>query len=114
MQSVHELRAAQVAVINSNTSLWRASASPRFASQPPGASKRSNGVLGDWAADIRAAVAWGEIEPFVSGDANAAIPDEFDSETNWPACAKSAPSATESCPPFPRPWRGGVQEKHSS
>lgn len=91
---VHALRAAQIAAINSNASVhWRAAAQPRFASLAPGASANSNGVRGDWAADIREAIAKGEIEPF-DGDANAEIPDEFDSETNWPACAKSAPVAS--------------------
>jgi len=85
---VHALRAAQIAAINPNASVhWRAAAQPRFASLAPGASANSNGVRGDWAADIREAIAKGEIELF-DGDVNAEIPDEFDSETNWPACAK--------------------------
>jgi hypothetical protein len=86
---VHALRAAQIAAINANASVhWRAAAQPRFANLAPGASSNSNGVRGDWAADIREAIASGEIELFVA-DTNAEIPEEFDSETNWPECAKS-------------------------
>merc|ERR1719408_169815 len=67
--------------------LWRAEAHIRFAHLPPGASKDLCGVKGNQTAFVEAAVARGEIERVLT-DPNAAIPDEFDSETNWPSCAK--------------------------
>lgn len=97
VDGVHLLRAAQIASINANATVrWRAAAHPRFASLAPGASRPSNGVLGDWAAGVRAAISNGDIDRFVD-DANAeTIPDAFDSALNWPACAKSACSSSPS------------------
>ena len=66
---------------------WSVSAVDRFASQPPGASASLCGVKGDWGASIRQAMKQGKIEAFVP-DENAEIPKEFDSEKNWPTCAK--------------------------
>ena len=87
--AVHPARAAQIAAINANSSLtWRAAANARFAFQPPGASRSSNGVLGDWAADIRAAVARGDVAHYVPADATLALPESFDSEEHWKECAK--------------------------
>jgi cathepsin B len=67
--------------------LWKAVAHPRFAAQAPGASKDMNGVKGDRKAAIEKAIARGEVERVLE-DANMAIPDNFDSEKNWPQCAK--------------------------
>merc|ERR1712187_517795 len=64
-----------------------AAAHPRFASEPPGASKSMNGVVGDQKAIMDDLINRGEVQEFVS-DANALIPDSFDSEQNWPECAK--------------------------
>jgi len=87
--AIHPARAAQIAAINANSSLtWRAAANARFAFQPPGASRSSNGVLGDWAADIRAAVARGDVAHYVPADATLALPESFDSEEHWKECAK--------------------------
>jgi len=71
--------------------LWTANAHARFATKPPGASAPMNGVKGDWKASILKGVEKGEIKPFAPpahllGDE--AIPESFDSETNWPKCAK--------------------------
>lgn len=46
-----------------------------------------NGVKGDQKAAVQAAIERGEMVPFVDSS-NALIPDSFDSETNWPHCAK--------------------------
>merc|ERR1712072_732616 len=67
--------------------LWQAAAHPRFAALPPGASSSVNGVKGDPKAAVKAAVARGEIVPFEDGS-NVLAPDTFDSEKNWPQCAK--------------------------
>merc|ERR1719420_1238412 len=67
--------------------LWRAKAHIRFAHLPPGASAVLCGVKGNQTAIVEAAVARGEIERVLT-DPGVAIPDEFDSETNWPNCAK--------------------------
>jgi hypothetical protein len=113
---VHALRAAQIAAINANASIhWRAAAQPRFAALAPGASAYSNGVHGDSAADIREAIAKGEIEPFI-GVTNAEIPDEFDSETHWPACSKSArrrPASHMPSPPSLKPPAGQPSQSAS-
>merc|ERR1712232_30294 len=47
------------------------------------------GVLGDWQKDIQEAVAKGEVAEFESGLLTSSeIPESFDSEENWPQCAK--------------------------
>merc|ERR1719160_768518 len=79
-QDVHPDRAAQIQEIEKTPGvLWKAAAHPRFASQAPGAFKDMNG--------IKDAIASGELVSH-QADANAAIPDSFDSEENWPQCAK--------------------------
>jgi len=86
---VHPARAAMIEEIKNTAGvLWKPIAHPRFASEAPGASKDLCGVKGDHKATIREAIGKGEIEEFL-GDANAAIPESFDSEENWPQCAKT-------------------------
>jgi len=89
-QHVHELRSAHVTEINSKASTWTAKAHPRFAQDPPGASAPLCGVKGNWAEDVRDSIKRGEIEEYqpAAHIANAVVPDSFDSETNWPKCAK--------------------------
>ena len=85
--AVHPEREAQIATISAAGATWKAAAHQRFSSQAPGASKTLCGLQGDWKAQIQAKVGAGEIETFYSAS-NDAIPDTFDSETNWPQCAK--------------------------
>merc|ERR1719478_1019920 len=85
---VHEDRAAQIKTIqNTPGVLWTAAATPRFASEAPGASKSLCGVKGDWKASVEAAIASGEVKRFQLLTA-AEVPESFDSEANWPQCAK--------------------------
>jgi len=85
---VHPERAAMIKEIeNTPGVLWKAAAHPRFAAQAPGASKDMNGVKGDQKAIIEDLVKKGEIELLLT-DSNAALPDNFDSATNWPQCEK--------------------------
>merc|ERR1712216_864777 len=60
---------------------------PRFATQPPGASKSLNGVKGDWKTTVETAIARGDIHRLLLDD-DVVLPESFDSETNWPQCAK--------------------------
>merc|ERR1712216_70416 len=60
---------------------------PRFATQPPGASKSLNGVKGDWKTTVETAIARGDIHRLLLDD-DVVLPESFDSETNWPHCAK--------------------------
>jgi len=85
---VHPERAAQIKEINAKQSTWTAAAHPRFAASPLGASKPLCGVNGDWVAEVERAVASGEAERFIS-TSDAPVPEAFDSETNWPSCAKT-------------------------
>jgi len=88
-QAVHPERAAQIEEIRKAPGvLWQAAAHPRFASQAPGASADMMGVKGDPKKDVADLVAKGEIVYDASANSNDAIPDSFDSETNWPQCAK--------------------------
>merc|ERR1719174_800577 len=66
---------------------WTPAAHSRFADQAPGASKDLCGVKGDPKSDIKAAIARGEIIERLA-DENFVAPESFDSETNWPQCAK--------------------------
>lgn len=85
---VHPDRDAQIKEIQSTPGvLWRAKAHARFQDQAPGASKTLNGVKGDWKEAIEEAAARGEIvRALFSSDTD--VPDDFDSATNWPQCAK--------------------------
>merc|ERR1719181_1457207 len=80
--NVHPERAAQIEKINNAEGvLWKAAAHPRFASQAPGASKDLCGVknITQQGDIIKKLVKLGEMEVFES-EANAAVPDNFDSE----------------------------------
>merc|ERR1712166_775410 len=46
------------------------------------------GVKGDWRASIEAAIASGKVERFQQQLTAVEVPTSFDSETNWPKCAK--------------------------
>jgi len=85
---VHPDRAAMIKEISNTPGvLWKAGAHPRFAADAPGSSKDMMGVKGDQKADIQELVKKGEIvELLLASDA--ALPDNFDSATNWPQCAK--------------------------
>jgi len=85
---VHPDRAAMIEKIHGTPGvLWKAAAHPRFASEAPGASKDMNGVKGNQREIIDDLVKKGEIDVLL-GDANAGVPDSFDSATHWPQCAK--------------------------
>lgn len=85
---VHPLRAAQIEELKAMPGMtWTPAAHPRFADQAPGASKDLCGVKGDPKADIKAAIARGEIVERLA-DENFLAPESFDSEKNWPQCAK--------------------------
>jgi cathepsin B len=87
-QAVHPERAAQIEEIQKTSGvMWKAAAHPRFASQAPGAFKDMNGILGDHKQSIADGLASGELVAH-EADANAAVPSSFDSEQNWPQCAK--------------------------
>merc|ERR1711959_492569 len=90
VDTVHPARAAQISEIrNAPGVLWQAAPHPRFASQAPGASKTLMGVIGDQKQAVADLVKRGEIEVFDgSAISDADVPDSFDSETNWPQCAK--------------------------
>jgi len=87
---VHPLRAQQIAEITKMETTWTAKAHPRFSAEAPGASSPLNGVKGNWGAGIRDAIQMGTVKNFVphADFAEIAVPAEFDSETNWPKCAK--------------------------
>merc|ERR1712003_54694 len=57
------------------------------AARAPGASQDMNGVRGDQKAIVADLVSRGEIVEHVANE-NAAVPESFDSEQNWPQCAK--------------------------
>jgi len=85
---LHPERAAMIKEVEGMPGvMWKAMAHPRFAAQAPGASKSLCGVKGDPKVAVEAAVANGEITRIVA-DLNAVIPESFDSEQNWPSCAK--------------------------
>merc|ERR1719482_807705 len=86
--AVHEDRLAQIRAIQASPDVtWTASANTRFASEAPGASKNLCGVKDGWKERIQARIKEGTMlrsamSPQIS------LPDEFDSETHWPQCAK--------------------------
>jgi len=67
--------------------MWTAQANARFAADAPGASKDLCGVKGNHSEAIADAVARGEIERLLHDSSNP-MPESFDSEENWPHCAK--------------------------
>jgi len=85
---VHPERAAMIEEINAFKGLlWKAQAQARFATDAPGASKDLCGVKGNHSKAIADGIARGEIKQLLL-DADAPIPENFDSEQNWPHCAK--------------------------
>jgi len=85
---VHPLRDAQIAELKALPGMtWTPAAHPRFANQAPGASKSLCGVKGDQKEIIKAGIARGEIAEYHANE-NFVAPESFDSETNWPQCAK--------------------------
>jgi cathepsin B len=87
--AIHQERMAQIKEIkNTPGVLWTAAPVSKFADSAPGASKPLCGVKGSWKETVAAAHAAGEIVPFQFNE-TLAIPDSFDSETNWPDCAKT-------------------------
>merc|ERR1711934_263072 len=86
---VHPARAAQIAEIqNTPGVLWTAAAHPRFAKEAPGASRWMMGVIGDQKKTVADALASGELVRHNSTISDSDVPESFDSETNWPQCAK--------------------------
>ena len=88
--AVHPERAAQIAHLDQHAT-WKAAAHPRFAADAPGASSPLMGVKGNWVEDLREAIRQGEIEEYAPHPdiLAVAVPDSFDSATNWPACGKT-------------------------
>jgi len=87
--SPHPDRVAQIHELqNTPGILWKADLVDRFASEAPGASKRLNGVKGDWKAAIEVGIRDGKIKRFSPALTAVAIPDSFDSAKNWPQCEK--------------------------
>jgi len=86
----HPERLAQIDEIRSTPGvLWEAAVHDRFAFEAPGASRVLNGVRGDWKKQIDAAVERGEIHRFAGKlFATEDPPESFDSEQQWPHCAK--------------------------
>jgi len=65
---------------------WKAAFHPRWTGLPLGASKSLCGVKNESKADLDLRVQRGEVK--VMHATGMALPDTFDSATNWPACAK--------------------------
>lgn len=85
--ALHPERAAMIEEINAKATTWRAGVNSRFADLAPGAAKELCGVLPTSHAAMEAMVASGKV---VRGPmATKAIPTSFDSEKNWPQCAKT-------------------------
>jgi len=82
-------REQMVNEINELGTTWKAGISEKFRDVPLGASKALYGAHKVSEGDMAAAIARGELEiaPLVTDTSS--IPDEFDSATNWPECAKT-------------------------
>eukprot|EP00756_Hemistasia_phaeocysticola_P013682 Hpha_TRINITY_DN15295_c3_g1::TRINITY_DN15295_c3_g1_i2::g.68474::m.68474/K01363/CTSB; cathepsin B len=79
-------RQALIDRVNSNAnSLWKAGAT-RFAHQPVGASKSLCGVKDGHKEQLDKKVQLGKVKKISA--TGATLPSDFDSETNWPKCAK--------------------------
>lgn len=86
--AVHEERLAQIRAIQSWKGMtWTAVANQRFASDAPGASANLCGVKDGWKERIQARIQEGTMFRAVAAP-HVSIPDEFDSATHWPQCAK--------------------------
>mmetsp|Transcript_186 Transcript_186/g.715 ORF Transcript_186/g.715 Transcript_186/m.715 type:complete len:365 (-) Transcript_186:381-1475(-) len=85
--TMHPDRVAEIAEIESKTSLWKAGAT-RFSPFAPGhGTKWMTGVLGDVKAHVAGALATGKAERFKPQRPELDIPEEFDVATEWPQCA---------------------------
>jgi cathepsin B len=84
---VHHKRVEQIQYIHKHAN-WTAYAHQRFATQAPGASASLMGVKGDWVTEIQEKVKTGEIVQYTP-KTTMAVPDSFDSATNWPDCEKT-------------------------
>ena len=81
-------RHIEVARINALPGItWKAKVHDRFRGQPLGAAKALCGVQKDAHAKLMASVSAGKVSVF-KADPTVELPDAFDSETNWPKCAK--------------------------
>mmetsp|Transcript_19735 Transcript_19735/g.45644 ORF Transcript_19735/g.45644 Transcript_19735/m.45644 type:complete len:369 (-) Transcript_19735:306-1412(-) len=83
-------REEMVAQINAVEGLtWKAGVSDKFRDMPLGASRALYGAKTVSEGEMAMAIAKGDLEiaPIVTDTSD--IPDEFDSETNWPECAKT-------------------------
>mmetsp|Transcript_22639 Transcript_22639/g.58978 ORF Transcript_22639/g.58978 Transcript_22639/m.58978 type:complete len:261 (+) Transcript_22639:75-857(+) len=84
-------RQAIVEEINSTPGVtWKATLSERFANEPLGSRRHTYGAHPANAAQIAEAAAAGKLKvaPMISAEEAAGLPESFDSETNWPKCAK--------------------------
>jgi len=88
----HADRLAQIqTILDTPGVLWKPAVNERFGSEAPGASKSLMGVKANWKDELKKAMARGDIVPFESKGllTDADIPESFDSEANWPHCAKT-------------------------
>lgn len=87
--AVHDERLAQIRKIQASPGLtWTARANSRFASKPPGASKTMCGVKDGWKERIQARIEHGTMLRSTAVP-EITLPEEFNSETHWPQCAKT-------------------------
>lgn len=86
--NVHdEERAQEIARVNSMPGvLWKAGVNPRFVGQPLNATRTLLGVKPESKANLLKAIKAGDVE--IQKYSGIALPEAFDSETNWPKCAK--------------------------
>jgi cathepsin B len=81
-------RHVEVARINALPGItWKAKVHDRFRGQPLGAAKALCGVQKDAHEKLMASVSAGRVSVF-KADPSVELPDAFDSEANWPKCAK--------------------------
>lgn len=86
-------REQMVEQVNNAGTTWTAAVDPKFADKPLGSSKHLYGVKEGSLEAFKRLIAEGaegfELAPIVMDEeVLKSIPDEFDSETNWPKCAK--------------------------
>lgn len=87
--AVHDQRLAQIQAIQAAPGVtWTARVNPRFASQAPGDSKNLCGVKDGWKERIQAKIEHGTMLRS-NAAAEVELPEDFDSETHWPHCAKT-------------------------
>jgi len=91
--AVHHERQAQIDIIQSTPGvLWTAAAHERFADDAPGASKTLCGVnIAENKAILESEIAAGRVktQSTLLGAELGELPESFDSEENWPHCAKT-------------------------